>query len=69
MTGYLKDNGVRSHAFHGSLEIHACVPVPLLAPLSELPGVYTVGFDPPSLPDSPTLLEGASLGAIKDRFK
>ena len=70
VTCYLKDNGVPSDdydAYHS--DIYACVPVPLLGPLSELPGVGRVEVVLGSEPDSPTLLEGASWGAIKDRFK
>ncbi len=73
VTGYLKDNGIPSdayYAFHWALRIDACVPVPLLASLSELPGVLTVEvWLTIDGTDSSTLLEGASWGAIKDRFK
>ena len=71
VTGYLKDicpSGVY-YAFHWALAIEACVPVPLLGPLSELPGVVRVEVMPVAQTLSPTLLEGASWGAIKNRSK
>ena len=78
VTGYLGDHGIRC----GSLleewnlpcyvdgnRVTGCVPVPLLALLSELPSVEKIDLVAPGLPDSPTLLGGVSWGAIKDRFK
>ena len=67
MTGYLGDHGISSYV--SGFSVYACVPVPLLAPLSELPGVERIEWEPAPHYDSPTLLEGASWGAIKDRFK
>ena len=62
----LEDNGIRYVSDYG---VEACVPVPLLVPLSELPGVHRIALVPPFESTSPTLLEGVSWGAVKDRFK
>ena len=67
VTVLLEDHGIpywaRDHY------VQACVPVPLLVPLSELPGVHSIALVPPFESTSPTLLEGVSWGAVKDRFK
>ena len=63
----LEDHGIRYYVSYHYFE--ACVPVPLLVPLSELPGVYRIALVPPLESDSATLLEGASWGVIKDRLK
>ena len=76
VTGYLGDHGIRCGSLEERLPCYAtnvlivsCVPVPLLAALSELPGVEKIDWEAASLPDSPTLLGGVSWGTIKDRFK
>ncbi len=72
VTEYLEENGIPSDAyvaFHWALAVEACLPVPLLVPLSELPGVRRIGWVVPFESLSPTLLEGVSWGAVKDRFK
>ncbi len=79
VTGFLGDHGIRCASseewtssipcYVGDIYVISCVPVPLLAALSELPGVIKIDWEEASLPDSPTLLGGASWGAIKDRFK
>ena len=47
----------------------ACVPVPLLVPLSEQPGVGKVGIIVPASYGSPSVIEEESWGTIKNRFK
>ena len=76
VTGYLGDHGIRCGSFeewslpcYVSGHFFGCVPVPLLAPLSELPGVEWIRVEFLFEPDCPTLLGGVSWGAIKDRFK
>ncbi len=49
--------------------LSSCVPVPLLVPLSEQPGVYEVGIIIPASYGSPSVIEEESWGAIKHRFK
>ncbi len=67
VTALLEDHGISYWVSYHYVE--ACVPVPLLASLSELPGVRRIELVPPFESDSPTLLEGVSWGAVKDRFK
>ena len=67
VTVLLEDHGIPYWvSYH---YVQACVPVPLLASLSELPGVRRIEWVPTFESDSPTLLEGVSWGAVKDRFK
>ena len=67
VTVLLEDHGIPYWvSYH---YVQACVPLPLLASLSELPDVRRIEWVIPFESHSPTLLEGVSWGAVKDRFK
>ena len=79
VTGFLGDHGIRCASseewtssipcYVGDIYVISCVPVPLLAALSELRGVEWIRVEPWAEAEAPTLLGGVSWGAIKDRFK
>ena len=76
VTDYLGDHGIRCGSLEerlpcyvGGGRVVGCVPVPLLAALSELRGVEWIRMEPGAETDSPTLLGGVSWGAVKDRFR
>ena len=76
VTDYLGDHGIRCGSLEerlpcyvGGGRVVGCVPVPLLAALSELRGVDWIRMEAWSEPNSPTLLGGVSWGAVKDRFR
>ncbi len=67
VTVLLEDHGIPYWVSY--YYVQACVPLPLLASLSELAGVRRIEVVIPFESLSPTLLEGVSWGAVKDRFK
>ena len=77
VTVLLEDHGIRCGSFEewdlpcyvDGGRVVGCVPLPLLVPLSELPGVDWIALVPPFESASSTLLEGVSWGAVKDRLK
>ena len=79
VTGFLGDHGIRCASWEewtssipcyvGDINVISCVPVPLLAALSELPGVDRIEWEETFESNSSTLLEGVSWGAVKDRLK
>ena len=75
---YLEDHGISSRLWEGQSEdgiqgmVWACVPLPLVVPLSEQPAVFSLRevFEArPRGDDTITQLEPASWGRIKSRFQ
>ena len=64
---FLEAHGIAARTYYGVLSV--CVPVPLLVPLSEQPGVRRMEKVIPPVLHTPAVIEEESWGTIKNRFK